>query len=445
MTDAERTRDAAAGHAVVGAADGTEDRTMAAFAAAIGAWLRGGVSVELRDRQADAAAAAAATSRATARRWLGVGRLGPLALAAGLLGVAVLGGIGTLGRDPLPLIAIGAAGGPAAMSAPAPAAGPAMERGAGADAGDMTRPADVPSDLSLWRPTVFRFVLADGVRADADRGEAWAFEAPAGVARIAADLASLLGLPAPGPSEWDVRTLVSQGADGAMLSVQPTGEWYFSGPSDGWPQWTCRPSAAGDGSEQCAPPAPAVGLPSDAEAERLALDLLARTGVTGARRTDVFRDDWTVSVAGEIPLPGGPSGLGSGVWVTFGAQGRLLSVSATLARPVALGRYPTVDVAAAVARLQADMDAPMQAMPLPAIEPGVGPAVEPAPPVAPGAAAPSGQEPEVVEVRIVGAELTASWAWTPDGRMLVVPHYRLRDADGGEWWVIAVEDRFLQR
>jgi hypothetical protein len=421
--------------------DGTEDRAMVAFATAVGSRLRGTVATEVRDRQAAAAAAAAAASHSALRRLFGPGRSAPvsLALAAGLVGLVViggLGGIGTLGRDPLPLIAVGGAGGGAPMSATAPAA----ERSGDPAPGDMTRPAEMPSDLSIWRPTLFRFELADGVRADGDGGDAWTFEAPQDVARAARDLAAVFGLPAPRPAEWGDGSYVAEGPDGTTLSIARSGDWYFAAPADAWPQWSCRPSAARDGSEDCSAPAPAVGLPSDAEVERLALDLLARAGVTGVRRTEGgYRDDWSVSFAGEVALPGGPVGLGAAAYVTFGAEGRVLSATATLARPVALGRYPTVDVAAAVARLQAQMEAPVQAVPYPAVEPdGPGRSSEvPLP-------APAG-DPEVVEVRIIAAERVSSWAWTPEGRMLVVPHYRLRDAEGGEWWVVAVEDRYLSR
>lgn len=433
-----------------GVDDGTEDRAMARFAAAVGARLRTPVAPEVRDRQADAAAAVAAegpTAGAAGAAGVAGRRLrrtlawgGPLALAAGLLGVVVVGPVLRGDDDALPLIAVGpAAGAGAAMSAEA---GPAADGGAGRAVGDLTRPADLPSDLSLWRPVTYVFTLDEDVRADADGGTAWAFEAPSDLAAAAVRVATLLDLPTPGPSEWGDGSLTAAAPDGASLTVVPSGEWFFSAASDAWPEWTCT-----EGGE-CAAPPPAVGLPTDAAARTAATDLLRSAGAPAVRVSDVYRDDWSVSVALEVPLPDGPAGLGAGAWVTFGAAGELLSASGTLARPVVLGRYPTVDVAAAVARLEDDLAGPITATPLPAdaagagavetgvVEPGV---VEPGMPGDPA----EDLEPEVVEVRIVDAELAPSWAWTPEGRMLVVPHYRLRDADGGEWWVVAVDDRYL--
>ena len=55
--------------------------------------------------------------------------------------------------------------------------------------------------------------------------------------------------------------------------------------------------------------------------------------------------------------------------------------------------------------------------------------------------------PEPVDrtVVIVSAELVTSMAWTADGTLVLLPHYRLTDADGTWWWVVAVEDAYVQR
>lgn len=413
--------------------DGTEDREMARLAAAVGARLRTPVPSELRARQA-AAAAAAAVSAPRGRGPRGPRGLrallvwgGPLALAAGVLGVVVVGPALRGGDDALPLIAAGptASGPMVAAEAGAAAPGRAVE--------GTTRPADVPQDLSSWRPTTYTFTLDPAVRLDADAGSAWGFEPPADTATAAADLAALFGLPTPTPTTWDAAVLAAEGPDGAALNVFPAGDWSFSAPLATWPDWSCPDVPPADASVDvvvdCPAPEPTPGLPADAAARSLALDLLRRAGAAEARVTDVFRDDWTVSVALEVPLPGGPAGLGAGAWVTLGRDGEVLSASATLARPVLLGRYPTIDVVSAVARLEADLEATGGPVPLPADVPADVPT---------DAAAP-----EVVEVRIVRAELAPSWAWTPDGRMLVVPHVRFTAADGGEWWVVAVEERFL--
>jgi hypothetical protein len=53
-------------------------------------------------------------------------------------------------------------------------------------------------------------------------------------------------------------------------------------------------------------------------------------------------------------------------------------------------------------------------------------------------------ERERITVRLVAADLIVQYAWTREGEMVLVPHYRFRDADGGEWWVLAIADRYLE-
>ncbi len=413
-----------------------------------------------------------------------------LSAAAAAL-VVLAGGVGVLTRsgDDLPMLDLAAG----------PGVGPATSMdAAGTREGAMTEPA--LGDMMWWVPTTYRFELAAGVALPAGQAPAWRLVRPADLAAAAAPIAATLGLPTLAASEWDASTLWSESDAAGSLWVAPSGDWYYSGPAHLWPVWDCptvdtgvdagdsrTEPAPADGStgsvgpsvgpvEECTPPAPPVGVPDAERARTLAAEFLATVGHRDVRVVDVWSDEWGAWVTAEPTMSGVPAGSGLTVSVGFGAQGRVTSANGTLATVERIGEYPTIDAAPAIARLEDDLNAwqlggPI-ARPMPAdagtLEgPGSGTAdQEDADPDAPvsdqdgdadtpvtilpvpdgDAPMPGGDvEPVELTVTIVSIELVTSLAWTSAGEMLLLPHYRLIDSDGGWWFVVAVADRYLGR
>jgi hypothetical protein len=411
-----------------------------------------------------------------------------LSAAAAAL-VVLAGGVGVLTRagDDLPILDLAAG----------PGVGPATAMdAAGTREGGMTEPA--MGDMMWWVPTTYRFELAAGVALPAGQAPAWRLVRPADLGAAAAPIAATFGLPTLAASEWDTSTLWSESEADGSLWVSPSGDWYYSGPASLWPVWDCPTVDTGvdagdsrtgpapaDGSagsvgpvEECTPPAPPVGVPDAARARTLAVEFLATVGHRDVRVIDVWADEWSAWVTAEPTIGGVPAGSGLTVSVGFGAQGRVTSANGTLATVQRIGEYPTVDAAAAIARLEDDLNAwqlggPV-ARPMPADagtlenrgsdSAGQGTVDPDAPvsdqdgdtdtpvtilPVPDGGApmpGPGGDvEPVELTVTIVSVELVTMLSWTASGEMLLLPHYRLVDSDGGWWFVVAVADRYLAR
>jgi len=439
------------------------------LATAIGARLRAAERGDARERHVAAAAAAAAEvagravttvssrvvqrprrsnmrvssrpsngSRPARRRVLVTGGLTVVVAA-----VAVVGGL-LLPSEELPSFSIGGGSGP--MSA-ASSASPMIETG------------DARADIMRWNPVDYVFELADTARFGASTGPAWRFDPPSDLAGAAAMLTTFFGLPAAIPSEWDVRSLQAIGADGASLWVGAGGDWYYSGPFDPSTSWSCgaviepRPGTlegadapTSDGAapdapigtspqEECEPPTPPVGVPTLDEARVRTSTLIAELGLSDARIIDGWADEWGASVYGVLEVSGVQGRAGIPFSFGFGADGRVTYASASLARPVRLGDYPTVDARTAADRLSGQLSwsspiGEVGILPMPAPYQGEGGTAE---------------EPvvETVRVTLVAVSIEASFVWTEDGTMLLVPHYVFTDSEGGEWFVVAVDDRYI--
>jgi hypothetical protein len=440
-----------------------DDPTVVAMAQAIGAQLRALPADDVRALHVRRAAAeagapsdrapadvlgAATTAPARGPAGPGTGALGRprtrtvrrLLPASALALVAVLAVV-TWATQPsrdLPVIALGGAGAP--MDAQADKS---LSR-------EAAVASDAPMTSMMWIAVDYEFILEDGARLAAGTGPAWRFAPPSDASAAAALLTSRFGLPTAVPSEWDPSTLVAQSADGASVTLMPTGDWYFGAAPDERMQWRCpeilpeaRPDAPAQDGEltilpadgyECQPPPPATGVPTAAEARSLAIALFEGLGITGVRLEEPYVDEWSASVWGLVAVDGAPSDLGLYVGAGFGGDGRLQFANGSFARPVALGDYPTVSSEDALERLRAQLD--------PDLDAG-GPVARPYP----ADIAPEGEsetERQQVTVRLVAVDLVAQFAWTREGEMVLVPHYRFRDADGGEWWVVAIADRYLE-
>jgi hypothetical protein len=436
---------------------------------AIGMRLRAPLGSEQRDVLVAALVdATSGDELAVRRRTLrGVPRRRFAAAAAALVVISGAVGVAVAVRstDDLPVIVL--------ASGPQAAGSAALDAGArGAAGGPEMMRADASPMIGLWIPTIYTFVLDEGVRVSDDRAPAWRMAPPADLLAAATQLAAALGLPAPGPSEWDPAALTAQDATGASLWVSPGGDWYYGGPSDLWPVWDCPEIAheerdAGDGAPgrdapvECTPPEPPSGVPSADRARTLALEQLARLGVGQVRILDVHGDEWGASVQAELSIPGSPLSSGLFVGIGFAGEARLAWANGTLARPERIGDYPLLGLTAALDRLEQGLNA--------WVEDGVFPMPYPFPadvtgdddtPVSilpvpdatdegdvPDEGGPSWEDQEPVQrtVRIVSVEIVMNVTWSPGDVQLLLPNYRLIDEDGGWWFVIALEDRHLSR
>jgi hypothetical protein len=352
----------------------------------------------------------------------------------------------------------------------------------------------------MWHPWV-EFVLADGARFGPGEATGWRLDAPSDLRAAATRLAERFGVDtssireAPYGGGW-----VAGPEDGSApnLWVGPSGEWHMSDPT-GQPMMRCiEPSYEGedgapppdeeapdrpDDSEPgegdtgsvgddldpdaiddsrsemgfCEPADPPVNVPTAAEARERATSLFADLGLFATPRIEhVHADEWGAWVDATIPVNGMTTDLR--VSVAFGAEGRVTWASGTLARPVDVGAYPTIDAEAAVERLQGS---PWGGgvMPMPEIDDaeaaddpvsdGDDPvsdrddAGSPDDAVAPVDPMPRPDDVEVRQVTLVAFEATLQMTWDADGTWWLLPGVRFIDADGGTWQVLIVADEYL--
>jgi len=146
------------------------------------------------------------------------------------------------------------------------------------------------------------------------------------------------------PSEAEIAALArALGVRPAELRFDSFGAWTYS----------TRGAAGVDTTATTVPVRPAH-LPSEAEAKRIAVDLLGRAGVaTDDARVQVQDLTMTLQVTVEPRLDGVPApGLVS--FVEVGDEGAVLWASGRLGTPRELAGYDLIDTAAAIDRLNAD-------------------------------------------------------------------------------------------
>ena len=309
---------------------------------------------------------------------------------------------------------------------------------------------------------------------------------PAGAtvsAETVAALAAVLGVegePVPGSTENGMAWQVGP-TDGTTPSLtvgaDATLSWWYSAawgePVDVpacMPTTTIpsTPNGAPATIEPCPAPEPPAGVPTAAEAEERARQLLAELGVDlDAVQFDAYADEWFASVEVTQVLDGvrPPKVWGFG----FGPEGVLQSANGRLASPEPVGPYPLLDLDAAFTRLQeqqaggwfardmlaidavpapeattvtvapstAAVPAPALAIPAPTM---VAPAVPPT--SYPLEIAPPETMPAVV-VTLVDVEADLWWVTDIDGSVWLLPAYRFIGDDGGWYTVPAVTDEYL--
>ena len=216
----------------------------------------------------------------------------------------------------------------------------------------------------------------------------------------------------------------------------------------------------------CPVPTPPVGVPTAAEAEERARQLVAELGVDlDAVEFDVHADEWSASVEVAQVLDGVRSPM---VWsFGFGPEGVLQYANGMLASPEPVGPYPLLDLDASFARLQEqqagasfarDMLA-VEALPSPEattitvapplVDDGDAPAPAPdtpAPSMIEPSTPPTSYPPEPVEpvvVTLVDVEPDLWWVTDVDGSAWLLPAYRFIGDDGGWYTVPAVTDEYL--
>jgi hypothetical protein len=377
--------------------------------------------------------------------------------AAAVVTVAlVAGGVlvarGGLDRSPAVLpVDLGAAGqagaaadGAGGAAEPAPAPGGARP-GRPSDTGDLPR---------RWPPVTYK--LGAPLPTLPDRARAWTVGDAPDADRLAS-LAAALGLagrPDEEPNGWTVRdgrrALVVHRLAGAPWSygtgilgacvTRPGGPYQPGGGVH------CLDPDASVSTGPVAPERPVwpAGLPSPAEAERIARDLAARAGLDLDGAKVRVADAWATRTVTIDPAVGGSPTSGFAWTISVGANGGVVHASGHLATPEPADTYPLIGVQEGFERLQ--RTAPLHSLT------GAEAPVEPDPCPA-GAKIPCTDRPlpervaAVTGVRL-GLQLVPA---VPKGDRSVVgyllPAY-LFDLEGG-WTdvraVVAVPDRYLAR
>lgn len=401
--------------------------------------------------------------------WLGAAAAVALVAVGGggyLAGAAVAGGPDGVGEStaeaPIMLDApVGAADSRGAEPAPGPMA--ATDTGMAAESADQK--SSYP--YGFWGRTVFH--AGAGLSTSGSEAEAFGLD-PAGV--LSAETARRVGdtLGASGEPRQEGGSWVVGPADGSGPTVHVyadgSGSFDFSDPAHD--PWSCpvfpgkaEPGTTGEGGADSseilpAPDCPTVtpdAAPAMGDAVAALRDVMDRLGVDPAgfeleAGESYEGDPWRYVTAWQV-VEGQRTGLS---WSASVSASGIANLYGFLAETISLGQYPVVSEAEAVERLGdprfgASGGMIAQAADARAAEEGdtASSDMMPAPnPTVPPTPTPGAQIAwPVTDVTITSGRLGVAQQYMPDGAMLLLPAYELRDADGNVWSVLAVAEDLL--
>jgi hypothetical protein len=400
--------------------------------------------------------------------WLGAAAAVALVAVGGggyLAGAAGAGGPDGVGEStaeaPIMLDApVGAADSRGAE--PAPGAMAATDTGMAAESADQK--SSYP--YGFWGRTVFH--AGAGLSTSGSEAEAFGLD-PAGV--LSAETARRVGdtLGASGEPRQEGGSWVVGPADGSGPTVHVyadgSGSFDFYDPSRD--PWSCpfpgkaEPGTTGEGGTDSseilpAPDCPTVtpdAAPAMGDAVAALRDVMDRLGVDPAgfeleAGESYEGDPWRYVTAWQV-VEGQRTGLS---WSASVSASGIANLYGFLAETISLGQYPVVSEAEAVERLGdprfgASGGMIAQAADARAAEEGdtASSDMMPAPnPTVPPTPTPGAQVAwPVTDVTITSGRLGVAQQYMPDGAVLLLPAYELRDADGNVWPVLAVAEDVL--
>lgn len=393
-----------------------------------------------------------------------------LALVAGACGSGSGGASGDLPL--LPGSGGGGAGGVAAgLSTSGGAAGVAEDR-AVAQSAELCevpeRSEPVPCDDPPGS-TPIEYRLADDIDEMGGEGAAYRLDGEADEDALNR-LAAALGHEGPVKEEYGTFTMGELAAGGAYLSLGPDGSFNFYDESahaaDTSVSAVCTPEGECTEKAPGGDPPPPADLPTEAEAETAASELLRDAGIDlDGYRAAVETSAYSVAVVYSLEIDGVPV-EGWVQAVVFGDEGIIQNANGSIATTSKIGDYPLLETTRAYDRWMSGFGGPRvgidmgrpEPLPLP-VEPdsGIGDGagapgsasgdepvmtIEPTP--GPGdEAPPASSEPEVVEIDGVERVLIVEYPTCPGDGLFLVPAYRLT-VDGEPHLVVpAVTDEHL--
>jgi len=218
----------------------------------------------------------------------------------------------------------------------------------------------------------------------------------------------------------------------------------------------------------CAAPTPPANVPDKAAAEAKATALLTTMGYdTSLYSFDTTADQWNASVTGYRLVGGQRSALQ--VTIGFGGEGVVQWASGTLAEPQPATEYPIVGVADGIARLNdpsgrwiflgggpggvrvmaantvggVATNSAAGGAPTGTVVTPDSAVSAPVPPVsAVPVSEPSGTVPPV-DVHFTKVALGLTTVWAQDGTVWLLPAFVFTATDGGQYTVVAVDEKYL--